>query len=63
MSGPEGGREEPATSSRVDGATTTPLRLSDLPLELILRIASQLGVRDLLAFRKVCFKLENLKSS
>jgi len=62
MSNPEGSREESATSSRVDGTTATPLRLSDLPQELIL-IASQLGVRDLLTFRKVRFKLENLKSS
>jgi len=63
MSNPEGSREELATSSRVDGATATPLRPSDLPLELILRIASQLGVEDLLAFRKVRFRLEKLKYS
>ena len=44
MSNPEGSREELTTTSRVDGTTTTPLRLSDVPLELILRIASQLRV-------------------
>ena len=55
----EGSREELATSSPVDETTT----LLDLPPELILRIASQLEVRDLLALRKVSFKLEKLKSS
>jgi len=63
MSNLEGSREESETSSRIGRATTTPLRLSDFPLELILRIASQLGVRDLLAFRKVRSKLKKLKSS
>ena len=58
MSNPEGSREELTTTSRVDGTTTVSLKLPDLPLELILRIASQLGVRDLLAFRKVSLKLE-----
>ncbi|KAF9649209.1 hypothetical protein BDM02DRAFT_1948733 [Thelephora ganbajun] len=48
MSDPEGGLKELATSSRVDGKTT----LIDLPPELILRIASLLEVRDLLAFRR-----------
>ena len=57
MSNPEGGRKDLAISLPVDGATT----LTDLSLELILRIASQLGVRDLLALRKARFELENLK--
>jgi hypothetical protein len=62
LSNPEGSHEELTTSSRVDKATTTPLTLSGLPLELTPRIAFQLDVRDLLASRKVRLKLENLKS-
>jgi len=58
MSNLEGSCEELTTSSLVDEATT----LLDLPLELILRIASQLEVRDLLALRKVRSKFEKLKS-
>ena len=58
MSNPGGSREELATNSRVDEAATTLSTLLDLPLELILRIASKLEVRDLLALRKVRSKLE-----
>ena len=58
MSNPEGSLEELATSSRVGEATT----LLGLPPELILHIASQLEVRDLLALRKMRFELEKLKS-
>jgi hypothetical protein len=61
LSNPGGRHEELTTSSRADEATTTPLTLSGLPPELTLRIAFQLDVRDLLALRKVRFKLGKLK--
>jgi hypothetical protein len=42
----------------VNRTTTTILTLSDIPSELILQIASLLKTEDLLALRKVCFKLD-----
>jgi len=47
--------------SRIGEATTTALTLPDLPRELTLRVASLLEVRDILALRRVRFKLENPK--
>lgn len=44
----------------VDRTTTTVLTLSDLPPELILRIASLLEVEDLLALRRVCSGFDKL---
>jgi len=41
--------------SPVDEATTAGLALPDLPRELILRIASLLEIRDILALRRVRF--------
>lgn len=49
-----------ARHSRVDVAIAATLTLSDLPPELILRIASFLEVRDLLALRSVRSNLGNL---
>jgi hypothetical protein len=51
-----------ATRSQVDEATAITLKLPDLPPELILRIASFLEVRDLLALRRVRFTLTNSNS-
>jgi len=51
----------PAGSSQAGGLTTT-TTLPDLPQELIIRIASSLEVRDLLALRGVGFNLDKLKS-
>ena len=52
-----------ARRSQVGEAVTTTLTLSDLPPELILRIASSLEVRDLLALRRVHFDLYELTSA
>lgn len=62
MSNPEDSCEELVASLRVNEPTTTTLTLSELPPELILRVASQLEVGDLLALRRVRFKLEKSKS-
>ena len=62
MFDPQGSHKEMAASSYVDEAAKTTLTLSDLPPELILRIASLLEVGDLLALRRVCFRSNNLKS-
>ena len=59
MSDPIDSREALATRSQVDEAAATTLKLQDLPPELILRIASFLEVRDLLALRRVRFTLTN----
>ena len=56
MSGP-GDRKELVGRPRVDEATVATLMLQDMPSELILRIASLLEVRDLLALRRVRFRL------
>jgi len=61
MADTKGTHKELATSSYVDEAAETTLTLSDLPSELILRIASLLEVGDLLALRRVRPKLEQLK--
>ena len=61
MLDPEDSLNESATFSRVDEAITGTLTLQDLPPELILRIASLLELRDLLALRKVCFKPDELR--
>lgn len=45
------------TSLRPDCGTTTTSTLLDLAPELIIRIASLLEIRDLLAFRRVCLDL------
>ena len=50
MFDPEG---DLARYPRLDEATTVTLALQDMPSELILRIASFLEVRDLLALRRV----------
>ena len=50
-------------SARDGGPSTATLTLPDLPQELILRIASLLEVRDLLALRTVGFNLDKLKWS
>ena len=57
MSDSQGGRREPATSSRAEEAIIATSTLSDLPSELILHIASLLELEDLLALRKVRFEL------
>jgi len=62
MSDPQGIHKVLATSSCVDEAAKTTLTLSDLPPELILRIAPLLEVEDLLALRMVCSKSDNPKS-
>ena len=61
MPDPEDSLNESAMFSRVGEATTGTLTLRDLPPELILRIASFLELRDLLALRKVCFEPDNLR--
>ena len=53
MFNPDGSHNQLATRSWVDEVATTTLTPLDLPPELILRIASLLEVRDLLAFRGV----------
>ena len=63
MSDPQGNHKELAASSYVDDPAKTRLTLSDLPPELILRIASLLEVEDLFASRTVCFKFKNLELS
>ena len=61
MYDPEGGHKEPAGHPQVDEAIAAIITLPDLPPELILRIASLLEVRDLLALRRVRFRVYKLK--
>jgi len=63
MSDPDNYNNGPAGRSQVGGATTATSTLLDLPQELILRLASLLEVKDLLALRMVGFNLDNPKPS